>query len=134
MTVALQPTVEEWTKIRAEDMPADREFGRFLPALKFIHDQSGNSPSLSNIARSVHLSQFHFHRKFAELIGMTPKQYLLECQIARAQSLLAAGGMELSKVAEQCGFAHQSHFTSRFKQATGLTPTRWRRMVSEASN
>lgn len=134
VTVALQPTVEEWININADDVPADREFGRFLPALKFIYDQSGNSPSLSSIARSVHLSQFHFHRKFAELIGMTPKQYLLECQIARAQTLLAAGGVELSKVAEQCGFAHQSHFTSRFKQATGMTPTRWRRLVTQSGN
>ncbi len=130
--VALQPTVEEWLKIHADDLPADREFGRFLPALQFIYDQSGNSPSLANIARSVHLSQFHFHRKFVELIGMTPKQYLLECQIAKALSLLSQGGLELSKVAELCGFAHQSHFTSRFKQATGLTPTRWRRLVHQS--
>ena len=30
------------------------------------------------------------------------------------------------QIAKDCGFAHQSHFTSRFKQAAGITPTRWR--------
>jgi AraC family transcriptional regulator len=34
-------------------------------------------------------------------------------------------------IASSCGFAHQSHFTSRFKQATGLTPTRWRKLVQK---
>jgi AraC family transcriptional regulator len=37
----------------------------------------------------------------------------------------------LSEIAKECGFAHQSHFTSRFKQATGLTPTRWRRLAAD---
>ena len=31
---------------------------------------------------------------------------------------------EIFRIARDCGFAHQSHFTSRFKQASGLTPTR----------
>ena len=77
------------------------------------------------------LSPFHFHRRFTELLGLTPKQYLLACQIHEAKSELLAGEKELAQIAKDCGFAHQSHFTSRFKQATGLTPTRWRRMAQQ---
>jgi AraC family transcriptional regulator len=40
----------------------------------------------------------------------------------------------LAEIAAECGFAHQSHFTSRFKQATGLTPTRWRRFATELAS
>ena len=42
---------------------------------------------------------------------------------------LLSGEKELVQIARECGFAHQSHFTSRFKQATGFTPTRWRKMA-----
>jgi AraC family transcriptional regulator len=42
-----------------------------------------------------------------------------------------AGDKDLVEIANFCGFAHQSHFTSRFKQATGLTPTGWRRLCDE---
>ena len=63
------------------------------------------------------------------MLGLTPKQFLLDCQIHLAKSELLSGEKELAQVAKECGFAHQSHFTSRFKQATGLTPTRWRRMA-----
>jgi AraC family transcriptional regulator len=80
----------------------------------------------------VHLSPFHFHRRFAELLGLTPKHFLLECQIYEAKMQLLSKKKDLAQIATDCGFAHQSHFTSRFKQATGLTPTRWRRAAIDA--
>ncbi|CAN5384348.1 hypothetical protein BH10PLA1_BH10PLA1_11120 [soil metagenome] len=126
--IALQPSIAEWMQLRTDDVFADPEFARFLPALQFIHESASKNPALSSIARSIHLSPFHFHRKFAEVVGMTPKQFLLECQITEAQHLLMGSNVELSKVAISCGFAHQSHFTSRFKQATGVTPSQWRKL------
>ena len=63
--------------------------------------------------------------------GQTPKHFLLACQIHRAKQMLVERKQELSEIAKECGFAHQSHFTSRFKQATGLTPTRWRRLAAD---
>jgi AraC family transcriptional regulator len=56
---------------------------------------------------------------------------MLACQIHEAKAELLSGEKELAQIAKDCGFAHQSHFTSRFKQATGLTPTRWRRMAQQ---
>jgi AraC family transcriptional regulator len=53
----------------------------------------------------------------------------MECQIHECKKQLLARQKDLAKIASDCGFAHQSHFTSRFKQITGLTPTRWRRMA-----
>ena len=67
-------------------------------------------------------------------MGLTPKHFMLECQIHDAKGELVSGEKELAKIASDCGFAHQSHFTSRFKQATGLTPTRWRRMAHDRIN
>ena len=89
-------------------------------------------PTLGEIAKQVHLSPFHFHRRFTELLGITPKHFLLDCQIDLAKKQLLARDTDLAEIAKACGFAHQSHFTSRFKQATGLTPTRWRRFALES--
>ncbi len=122
----MQPSSAEWAAVRPADLQADGEIARLIPALKFMQDQFHRGPTLGEIAKQVHLSPFHFHRRFAELLGLTPKHYLLECQINAAKVELLAGTKELSQIAADCGFAHQSHFTSRFKQATGLTPTRWR--------
>jgi AraC-like DNA-binding protein len=129
--VCMQPSCSEWGSVRPADLQADAEIARLIPALKFMRQEYHRGPTLGEISRQVHLSPFHFHRRFAELLGLTPKHYLLECQITEAKSQLLAGRKELAQIAADCGFAHQSHFTSRFKQATGLTPTRWRRLARE---
>jgi AraC-like DNA-binding protein len=116
--------------LRASDFAADPELARLVGAMQFMHQEFGRGPSLSQIAETVHLSAFHFHRRFTELLGITPKHFLLECQIFQAKRTLMSGDQDLAGIAKSCGFAHQSHFTSRFKQATGLTPTRWRKWAS----
>jgi AraC-like DNA-binding protein len=133
----LQPDFCEWGLLKPADFQADAELSRLIPALKFMQQEFHRGPTLVDIAKTVHLSPFHFHRRFSELLGLTPKQFLLDCQIHLAKAELLSGEKELATIAKECGFAHQSHFTSRFKQATGLTPTRWRRMAEqrrEASN
>lgn len=125
----LQPECGDWSTVRPADLQADPELSRLMPAVKFMSSDYSRGPTLAEISQQVKLSPFHFHRRFTELLGMTPKQYMLACQIHQAKSELLAGQKELAVIAKECGFAHQSHFTSRFKQATGLTPTRWRRMA-----
>ena len=125
----LQPDCGEWGVLKPADFQADAELSRLIPALRFMQAEFYKGPTLVDIAKTVHLSPFHFHRRFTELLGLTPKQYLLDCQIQLAKAELISGEKELVQIAKECGFAHQSHFTSRFKQATGFTPTRWRKMA-----
>ncbi|MEL7239538.1 MAG: AraC family transcriptional regulator, partial [Planctomycetota bacterium] len=127
--VSLQPEPDAWAKIRPSDFAADEELSRLIPALQYMRQNFAGESSLDDVAKTVHLSPFHFHRRFAELLGVTPKHYMFDCQIAEAKRLLVEQEKDLREVAELCGFAHQSHFTSRFKQATGLTPTAWRRIA-----
>jgi AraC-like DNA-binding protein len=123
------PRPQELAALRPTDVAADPELARLIPALKFMYNEFRKSPTLVDTAKQVHLSPFHFHRRFSELLGLTPKHFMLDCQIADAKQELVLGEKDLATIAADGGFAHQSHFTSRFKQATGLTPTRWRRMA-----
>ena len=128
---AVQPDCLDWSTVKSADLQADPELSRLMPAVRFMHAEYSRGPTLTEIAQQVKLSPFHFHRRFTELLGMTPKQYMLACQINQAKKELLAGEKGLATIAKDCGFAHQSHFTSRFKQATGLTPTRWRKVGTD---
>src|SRR5208282_4646379 len=128
------PTYCEWLSVRAADFAADTELNRLVPAMLFMAENYRRGPTLGEIAKHVHLSPFHFHRRFTELLGITPKHFQLECQIFHAKRLLFGCDTELAEISKVCGFAHQSHFTSRFKQFTGLTPTRWRKMSVKADD
>jgi AraC-like DNA-binding protein len=123
----LVPDFCDWSALRSTDVSADPELARLVPAMQFMIEHYRRGPTLGEIAKHVHLSPFHFHRRFTELLGITPKHFLLECQIFQAKRMLFGRDTELADIAKFCGFAHQSHFTSRFKQFSGLTPTRWRK-------
>jgi AraC-like DNA-binding protein len=127
---SIVPECQHWALLRSADFSADPELARLIPVTRFITENFSRGPTLSEIAKVVHLSPFHFHRRFAELLGITPKHFLFDCQIAKAKRMLLERKVDLADIARECGFAHQSHFTSRFKQATGLTPTRWRTAVT----
>jgi AraC-like DNA-binding protein len=127
--VSMHPTIADWSHLTPEAFEADAELSRLSRAVTFmvLHYQEG--PTLESIADSVELSQFHFHRRFSELFGVTPKHLLYDLQLNEAKRLLSDPKQQLASIARHCGFAHQSHFTSRFKQGVGITPTRWRRQV-----
>lgn len=122
-----QPRSDEWAVVQAEDLRADVELARLIPVVHYIHRRFADAPSLEQAARRARLSPFHFHRRFTDAIGVTPKQFLLQCQMDFAKRRLREQRHDIAEISRDCGFLHQSHFSSRFKQATGQTPTQWRR-------
>lgn len=128
----MQPNFLDWEVVRASDFDADPEMVQLASALPYMRQHFARHPRLDAISKSVGISAFHFHRRFTRLMGITPKYFLLECQIYESRRYLAEGNIDLPQLSRECGFAHQSHFTSRFKQIIGMTPTRWRRYVRQA--
>jgi AraC family transcriptional regulator len=96
-------------------------------ALALIHADYARELTLTEIARTVHLSPFHLVRLFKQALGVTPHQYLIEVRVNSARGLLAAGSGErsLAEVAVAVGFADQSHLTRHFKRLMGVTPRRF---------
>ena len=80
---------------------------------------------LGDLAAIADMSPFHLQRQFSRNIGVSPKNYLLQCRAARAAELLNQG-MEPAQVAAFTGFADQSHLTKTFKRFVGTTPARFR--------
>jgi AraC-like DNA-binding protein len=111
--------------VPAKELDADC-VRRLDAAMDFIRRRFRDGIDLHDIARAAHYSPFHLHRLFHRHFGRTPKAVMNELQVAEAQRLMSAG-TPLREVAFMVGFAHQSHFTSRFKMLTLTTPSRWLR-------
>jgi transcriptional regulator GlxA family with amidase domain len=62
-------------------------------------------------------------------MGKSSKEILKEIRVSQAKKLLATTGMEISEIAQLCGFSDQSHFTKQFKYAINLTPGEFRRLL-----
>jgi AraC family transcriptional regulator of adaptative response/methylated-DNA-[protein]-cysteine methyltransferase len=65
-----------------------RDFARMTRAIEFIEREFDRQPRLTEIAKHVGLSDFHFNRLFRRWTGLTPKQYLAEVTSRAADDAL----------------------------------------------
>lgn len=79
--------------------------------------------TVSELARSVGMSMFHFTRIFTELVGRPPHRYLAETRLRAARSMLEAG-RSVTETCYACGFGNLSHFSRRFTERYGVSPSR----------
>jgi AraC-like DNA-binding protein len=105
-------------------------FGRLEPAIREIEHRYSDDVAISDLAARCGLSSTHFNRLFRHLLRMSPSEYVLALRIQESRRLLAMSSKSIAEVAMATGFYDQSHFTKRFHQATGLTPSEYRRSFS----
>lgn len=78
---------------------------------------------LEALAAVARLSKYHFHRLFTATYGMSPRAYLSERRIERAQDLLRATNLSVTEVCHAVGFSSLGSFSSRFREIVGESPS-----------
>lgn len=85
------------------------------------------APSLEDIAEEMDMSYDQFRRRFTALSGITPGHYRAARVISRACEMMEREKLTNRELADRCGFSSEFHFSRRFKQIVGLTPTEFRK-------
>lgn len=98
--------------------------------LEYIEANLSNPITLAEIAAVAALSPFHFNRAFRRELGVSPIRYVWRRRALLATKMLRDPTLSLSAVAYACGFSSQSHFTTAFRGATGMTPGNYRASVN----
>ena len=89
----------------------------------YIHAHLAEDITLVQLAALLHLSPYHFARRFKLTTGLSPYQYLLTQRVNRAIHLLQTHPeCSLLAVAVAVGFYDQSHLTRHLKRIHGITP------------
>ena len=96
---------------------------RVHAARERLEAEIDRSHTISELARSVGMSMFHFTRVFTELVGEPPHRYLGDVRLRAAQSMLHAG-RSVTETCFACGFNSLSHFHHRFTERYGVAPSR----------
>jgi AraC-like DNA-binding protein len=106
---------------------AQQERARRLGALleHLAHDY-GRKISVGDAAAMVGMSESRFMRYFREAAGMTFVSYLTRIRLGQAARLLRESTLNISEIAEQCGFRDQSYFDRQFRAELNITPREYR--------
>lgn len=94
--------------------------------LAYIEEKLAEPVGVRELASQVHMSPFHFARRFKQAVGTPPHGYITQVRIERAKALLAGTNVPLIEVATRVGYRTQAHFTGVFHRYVGTTPRAYR--------
>lgn len=101
-----------------------KELTHRLILVKTKLDHEPDKPwSMTELSKSVNLSEFHFFRCFKRIFNITPHQYLLERRMLLATSLLSKRKHSITEVALLTGFSDVHAFSKAFKKRNGFAPS-----------
>jgi AraC-like DNA-binding protein len=96
--------------------------------LALIHAQPGHPWTLVSLAREAATSRTTLAKRFTELVGQPPMQYLAQWRMQVAASLLSHGGSKVATIGAEVGYDSEAAFSRAFKKSTGVAPGAWREL------
>jgi AraC-like DNA-binding protein/quercetin dioxygenase-like cupin family protein len=99
---------------------------RITPALKLVHENPTRRVSLTEAARTCHISPALLVRLFRTMMGVSFADYARRRRLAALATELQSSETKISSLARKYGFIDAPHLTRVFKSAFGITPTEYR--------
>ena len=94
--------------------------------LALLHARPGHPWSLDELAREALSSRSNVAKRFAEVVGQPPMQYLTQWRMQVAANLLVQTGAKVATIGGEVGYDSEAAFSRAFKKATGVAPGAWR--------
>jgi AraC family transcriptional regulator, regulatory protein of adaptative response / methylated-DNA-[protein]-cysteine methyltransferase len=95
-------------------------------------EQSETLPKLDDLAASVRMSPFHFHRQFKAMTGLTPKTYGAAHRAKRMRDELTDKEQNVTQAIYGAGFNSNSRFYENSNKVLGMTPTAFKKGGQDA--
>jgi AraC-like DNA-binding protein len=102
-------------------------------ALSLLHRRPDHRWTLQHLAREVAASRSVLVRRFTELVGQPPMQYLAKWRMQVAANLLLQRRDKVAAIATEVGYDSEAAFSRAFKKATGMAPGAWREARGSAA-
>lgn len=101
--------------------------GNLDMVLNYIRNNYDKELSNEQLAEMVGYHSYYLNRLMKAYTGTTLHQYIIECRIDSAKSLLVNTHRSIEEIAETCGFKNMAHFSDCFKRKTGISAASFRR-------
>jgi AraC-like DNA-binding protein len=106
------------------NLVSDQYISRSIDA---IHHHPEKKWTIDELAATAGLSRTVYSKRFKQISGMTPHNYLTHWRMEIACELLKNTDKTTAEIAEAIGYQTNEHFQKAFKKQNGITPSRFRK-------
>jgi PAS domain S-box-containing protein len=97
------------------------------PLLNHIRQNLSESIPVADLAALAGQSTGQLERRWRQLFGLSPSQYILKARLDEACTLLIRTSSSISEIAHATGFYDHSYFIRQFRKRLGQTPSQYRK-------
>lgn len=101
-------------------------------AISIIESEYALQISVEKIAKRLHINRCYFSQIFKQVIGISPRDYIIDFRMKKAASLLNKKRMSISVVALSVGYPDAFSFSRAFKNYFGISPTEYTKKYQSA--
>ncbi len=91
-------------------------------AIEFIEKHLLDNITTDDIAKTAHMSPYHFQRTFMILTDMTVGEYVRRRRLTRAAQELSSTDLKITELAYKFGYDTPESFTKAFRKQHGIAP------------
>ena len=126
-------------KVFAIDMDRDKQsyFSTFQPSRNHNDDLVAiaqdkieanyhDTATIEELIKDIPSSRRNIVRRFKQITGITPIEYLQQTRIEAAKKLLERTAQQMTEVIFQSGYSDPKAFRKIFKKSVGMTPSQYR--------
>jgi AraC family transcriptional regulator, ethanolamine operon transcriptional activator len=93
-------------------------------AQQFIEEHLATGFSMSELCKAVRVSRRALEYAFSDVVGLSPRRYIMALRLGRARRDIAAGTpASISEIAQRWGFFHLGRFSSLYQSFYGELPS-----------
>ncbi len=87
---------------------------------------------VEEMSDTLHLSADHYSRLFLHYTGMRPVDFVIARRMEKARAMLAISNSRIGEIADSLGYRDVYHFSSQFRDRTGISPSAYRKRFYSA--
>jgi AraC family transcriptional activator FtrA len=107
--------------------------GRLAPLLDAVRAKPAMQWTIAALARRAAISERSFVRRFREMTGSSPGEWLVALRVDLARDLLERDDAPVEVIAEAAGFGSPATLRHHFRARVGLSPTAYRARFSRGN-
>lgn len=97
------------------------------PLLQWIESRLAENLTVRALADKAAISVRTLNRRFQELLGVSPLQWVIQARVNRAREILETTDLPMERVATEVGFGSAVSLREHFQQLAGTSPMMYRR-------